>query len=167
MIMKCEICNEKSASLIIYVIDKEEKLGKKLFLCEDCASKIPVSCLVLNQHQNSPIKKPFHSKEDTGYFSDLVCDYCLTTFQEYLDSGFLGCACCYETFHELLQNSILKKQPELTHQGKIPQRLYRRKKIEQDLNQMKMNYQKCLEEENYEKAEHIIHLLRRLESYLK
>jgi len=167
MTMKCEICNEKTASFVIYIIDKEDKLGKKFFLCEDCANKIPVSCFVLNQNQSSPMKKLPTYSEKTRIYQDLSCSYCLTTYQDFLDSGFLGCSHCYETFYDLLRDSISKIQPELIHRGKIPLRLSHRKKIELSMNRMRISYQKCLEEENYEKAEHIKHLLRRLESYLK
>jgi len=90
--MKCEICNEKTASFVIYIIDKEDKLGKKFFLCEDCANKIPVSCIVLNQNQSSPMKKLPTYGEKTRIYQDLSCSYCLTTYQDFLDSGFLGCS---------------------------------------------------------------------------
>ncbi len=51
MIMKCELCNDNIASVVFFVLDKEEKIEKKLYLCEFCANKVPVYSFVVNQNQ--------------------------------------------------------------------------------------------------------------------
>ncbi|MBP8933238.1 MAG: hypothetical protein KBG67_02265 [Candidatus Atribacteria bacterium] len=166
--MKCELCNDNIASVVLFVLDKEEKLEKTFYLCEFCANKVPVSCLVMNQNQPSPTIKKFSlPKEISENTPGLSCSYCLTTVEEFLKSGLLGCSHCYEAFRGIIRDLMVGKQPELIHRGKKPVRLNRRIKIEKDINQMRQIYQKCLEEENYEKASGVIQRLKRLESYLR
>jgi len=168
MIMKCELCNDKIASIVFFVLDKEENIEKKLYLCEFCANTVPVSCLVTNQNQKPLHLKKFSlPKETDKNTSRLSCSYCLTSAKDFLESGLLGCAHCYGTFQELIRDFIIDKQPELIHRGKVPVRLFRRKKIKRDIDQMKQTYQRCLEEENYEQASGVVRRLKKLESYLR
>lgn len=165
--MKCELCNN-IASVVFFVLDKEEKIEKKYYLCGVCASKVPVSCFVVNPiRQSSQLKKISPQKEIDENASGLSCSYCLTTVKGFLESGFLGCPHCYSAFHELIGNCISEKQPELVHQGKVPIRLFRQKKLKKEIDQMRQAYQRCLEEENYEEASGIARRLKRLESHLK
>lgn len=49
----------------------------------------------------------------------------------------------------------------------MPIRLFQRKKLKKDIDQMRQIYQKCLEKENYEEAYGVGRRLKRLESYLR
>ena len=168
MIMKCELCNDNIASVVFFVLDKEEKIEKKLYLCEFCANKGPVYSFVVNQNQQSLHQKKFSLPKETDEdTSVLSCSYCLTSAKDFLESGLLGCAHCYGTFQELIRDLITEKQPELIHRGKVPVRLFRRKKIKKDIDHLRQIYQRCLEEENYEQASGVVRRLKQLESYLR
>ena len=167
MTMKCELCNN-TASVAFFVLDKEEKIEKKFYLCEVCASKVPVSCFVVNQIQQPSRLKQFSiPKQTEENISGIFCSYCLTSAKDFLENGLLGCPRCYDSFSELIQDCISVKQLKLTHRGKMPIRLFQRKKLKKDIDQMRQIYQKCLEKENYEEAYGVARRLKRLESYLR
>ena len=164
--MKCEFCSNR-ASVVFFVLDKEEKIEKKYYLCEVCANKIPVSCFVVNQiQQPSQLRKFTNPRETEENLSGLFCSYCLIKAKDFLESGLLGCAHCYDSFYKLIQDCVSLKQPELIHRGKIPIRLFRQIKLKKDIDHMRQIYQRCLEKENYEEASGVARRLQKLESYL-
>ncbi|MCX6090711.1 MAG: hypothetical protein WCP87_06830 [Atribacterota bacterium] len=165
--MKCHLCQEKEATLVVFIVDKEERVRNKLHLCESCASKIPVSCLVLGHIQSLPDRKTEVASEKRDPYLDMECGHCLTTFRECLEKGFLGCSHCYEEFFEMLRESIIQKQTELVYRGKVPLRLSHKKRVERDIREMKKDIQHCVDAENYEKAEQLQRMVKRLESFLK
>ena len=50
----------------------------------------------------------------------LVCPVCGTTYEEYLQTGLVGCAACYEAFREKLMPVIRKIHGRTKHTGKHP-----------------------------------------------
>jgi len=48
----------------------------------------------------------------------IICGLCGTTYNEFLKTGYLGCAQCYEEFKDALAPVILKTQGAAGHIGK-------------------------------------------------
>ena len=48
----------------------------------------------------------------------IICGKCNTTYNEFLKTGYLGCAYCYEEFKDTLAPVILKTQGAAVHNGK-------------------------------------------------
>ena len=54
----------------------------------------------------------------------VICGECGTTYNEFLKTGYLGCAHCYEEFKDALAPVILKTQGAAAHVGKQPDNEY-------------------------------------------
>lgn len=98
--MLCELCKKKDATTFVQV--KNENKFLEVYLCEECA-------------------KEKHSKPQSNFFKDdnnqKLCS-CNTRWQEIIESGFVGCAKCYETFYEELMPIISSLHGHLEHKGK-------------------------------------------------
>ena len=62
----------------------------------------------------------------------IICGECGTTYNEFLKTGYLGCAHCYEEFRNALTPIIYKTQGAVLHTGKRP------KPTAEDLKQQKV-----------------------------
>lgn len=51
---------------------------------------------------------------------DKVCAFCGRRFSQYLETGYLGCPECYESFNPELINDIKRIQGSTCHNGKRP-----------------------------------------------
>ena len=49
-----------------------------------------------------------------------TCKRCLTTLDSFLNSGFVGCSECYNTFYSYLREFALDVHGRSAHTGKIP-----------------------------------------------
>ena len=102
--MKCQSCG-KNLATVRYV---ENINGKKqeMHLCIDCANK---SGFTDFSDMFSPIFSTI-----PNFFEDLIlreeekCPSCGYTFENYSDTGFLGCPNCYDTFSDRLDEIFLK-----------------------------------------------------------
>ena len=48
----------------------------------------------------------------------IICNGCGTMYNEFLKTGYLGCAQCYEEFKDALEPVIMKTQGAAVHTGK-------------------------------------------------
>ena len=113
----CDECGQKPA--VYYT--KKIMNGKVIerYLCEDCKNKHGfIKQEVGFDNLFSALASPFF-----GAFSapkkNASCS-CGTTLNEYLETGFLGCPECYNTFQNEILSSVQRLQKDTTHIGKVP-----------------------------------------------
>ena len=164
--MKCENCGKNEANVKYTQIINGDK--KQMFLCEECSEKLGIG----NMNFNMPID--FSSffggmLEDSDFMplfpevKELKCDNCNMTFDEFINTGKLGCPACYEAFSEKI-DPMLKRihgsnryigkklnkanKEEIIHQSednKKDNSKSKKEELEEDLKQ-------AISEERYEDA---------------
>ena len=109
--MLCQNCNKNIANVRYTQIINGQK--KEMMLCEECSEKLGVNKINFNM----PID--FSSffggmLEDPDFMplfpevKQLKCDNCNLTFDDFINSGKLGCPSCYDAFSEKI-DPILKR----------------------------------------------------------
>ncbi len=99
--MLCEKCNLNPANTFATINLNNKQT--ELYLCEDCAGK----------HQNTTKLNFFSSQQK----NNKAC-ICNTKFQDILQSGYVGCAECYNFFEKELTPIITALHTKPFHTGK-------------------------------------------------
>lgn len=77
-----------------------------------------VNPLISTQNNLSQIKQDWNN--DFGRTQVVCCQHCKTTLDDFLNTGFVGCADCYHTFYPYLKDFSLDVHGRCVHMGKIP-----------------------------------------------
>lgn len=96
-----------------------------------------------------------------------VCPFCGFSRLDFWEKGILSCPYCYSAFEEEITRKIAQRQLESFHVGKIPARWWKRQKLQQSISRVLAELKRCIQEEDYEKAEYCKHLINRLRSRLE
>lgn len=161
--MRCSLCGRSEASIAVYVVS-HKKVRQKLFLCKNCAYKVSVA--YFTNINLSPSE--FSGVSDFGYSLDASsqkCNFCQMSFEDFLRKGVLGCPYCYASFGSLLEPYL--RACGSYHVGKKPYLWLKRRRLERDFQRLKRDFEKCILEENYERANYLKRALERLQSKLK
>ena len=138
--MLCQNCGKNEANVRYTQIVNGVK--KEMILCEECAEKMGI--------KNFKINMPIH-------------------FSNFLETGLLGCAECYDMFEDRLDSVLKNIQGNVKHVGRKPLNISEKmqntgenntkkmnreeKKVENnELEQLKKDLNKAIEEERYEDA---------------
>ena len=161
--MLCERCNQNNATL--YINEYKNGEMKKAYICSDCANVqtnlsgiiqpgfenflLGLLEMALGKNAQDSISKELESVT-------IVCSNCQMTVEEFRKNGRFGCASCYETFQEILENALKKIQPNNEHIGKVPGRLEPLISIKKETENLKKQLQDklnlAIKEEKYEEA---------------
>lgn len=105
--MLCQVCNKNHA--VRDVTLHRNGIKTTLSLCSECHRKVCVS----NDRELDVIMK------ENGN-NAVVCKKCHRTLNEFLKSGYVGCAECYEVFSDELMRRLNDIQAGVLHTGKRP-----------------------------------------------
>ena len=86
-------------------------------------------------------------------YSEKVCSRCNVTLSEFLRSGVVGCAYCYEVFKNEVRTLLLQKQGGFNHIGKISSKHFSKIKIKEKIEQLEKEKEAAAKEENFIVAE--------------
>lgn len=151
--MKCELCGERDASIHVRQIVGNEVTD--IHLCETCATekgitssnnKIEVS---LSQLLTGLVDSAQGKNTETD---DLECPACGMQYAELRKEGRMGCAECYETFHDEVKTLVTGMGGAAQHRGKYPSKILQYKTFLIDREKLKERLQKAVREEDYETA---------------
>lgn len=150
--MKCDICKEREATVHLTRIINGMK--EEIHLCENCA--------------NEKEKAPFSFQSILSGFMDymiqpnltysknqFVCENCGTNYSEFKQKGLFGCSKCYENFKEMITPVIKNVQGNIEHVGKFPKKAGRDIMTKKKIESLKLELQKAIASEEYEKAAEI------------
>lgn len=161
--MQCDVCNSKEATVFLtQIVDGEMK---KVNLCESCSKEkgvtdptgFALADLLLGLGAAQEMQK-------SGSVDK--CPVCGFTQSDFKKTGRLGCATCYDTFEEGLEQVLDQMHKDTRHVGKIPERLSASIQLDEQMKQLQADLDGAVEEEDYEKAATLRDRIRELESRL-
>lgn len=164
--MKCQNCGKRDAIVDYTQIIDGNKLH--LHLCDKCAHEMKIDMdfgfdiddvfsTFFNVVPNMRVSK----KLDT-----IKCKNCNSTYDDFKNSGKLGCPMCYETFDEEIDN-VLKRLHGNNRHVKNDRKLISKEndiKKEDEITKLKEELKKCVEKEEYETAAKIRDKIKELEN---
>ncbi len=176
----CSICHENEAVLFvrIYSANKEEEKG----LCPSCAVKYlqdetQISEFsfvdeklvhVIDEMKNllsgivTNISEMVQLESNSNQSVSLICPSCGISYEDFRQTGLLGCPQCYDTFQNTLDDLILELHRGSQHRGKMPDQFARFFVLKKEVYFLNNQLKKLLHSEDYEKADLIKKKLERL-----
>ncbi len=98
----------------------------------------------------------FPSAIGGGARRKITCDSCGTAYDDFVNSGLLGCEDCYDEFAQDIENILTKIQPSTVHKGKGKAKTDDKKQsansAPSELDTLKTDLKKAVDEERYEDA---------------
>ena len=123
--MLCQNCGKNEANVRYTQIVNGVK--KEMILCEDCARKLGIG--------NFKMRMPLHFSNllgnlfedyDEGLLPSFIkensreCDSCGTLYDDFINTGLLGCADCYDMFEDRLDPMLKNIQGNTKNIGRKP-----------------------------------------------
>ena len=149
--MLCMICKQNDAKVHLTQIvgDKMQKVD----LCEDCAKEkgvndpagFSLADLLLGLGASQEIAQ-------TSGGEEIKCHTCGFTQADFKKAGRLGCADCYGTFADGLENLLKSMHKGIKHVGKVPQALKQNRDLVDRLKQLQKKLDKAVSTEDFEQA---------------
>lgn len=171
--MLCNMCKNNEANVHITRIINGKK--EEYMVCQECAKQfnnLDNFSLINSSSFMSPFSVQNILTGMLDYINDgvkinngsrVICKHCGTTYDEFKQKGLLGCDKCYECFKSTVMPIVKRVQGNVEHVGKIPKKSGKEIINKKTLLKLKMNLQKCIAEEEYEKAAEIRDEIRNLE----
>lgn len=155
--MKCQKCKKNEATTHYTQVINGKKT--EYYLCNDCAE---------NSEELGYFKMNLDNEFDnflSGFFGNSYgfnqdytgipaksCGCCKMTFEEFLNSGRLGCSECYDTFASRLLNPLKQIHGSYQHTGKVPERMGGELKKTRKIEKLENELKQAVSEQNFEKA---------------
>lgn len=173
--MLCEKCKKNEAKVNLITVVNGQK--HEIWLCDNCVkdiSNIPffnsisANETVSFQGMLTEMLSSVGNKANinNNQVNGIVCLNCGLTYDEFKKTGKLGCVDCYVAFKIVLEPRIKSLQAGVKHIGKIPsmkgEELIRRRK----LKDLKIEMQKLIVTEEYEKAAFVRDEIKKIELYI-
>lgn len=152
--MKCEICHAKDAT--VHLTEVVNDVVTKFHLCETCARKkseemqahFGLTDLVSSLMDFGPTVAEEEMREEKVK----KCPGCGMSYHDFQKSGKLGCGECYESFKKELSVLLRKIHGSDRHVGKMPFMGKRSEKDLEKLQELKLELNKLVQAEEFEKA---------------
>ena len=161
--MLCDDCGRHEAVVHITQIGPDGRVEKNL--CESCAAGYSEFANVPQQDKrhvsvddflrgifNSAGSVPAAENRETNTAGELVCPRCGMSYQDFSQTGKIGCAACYATFRQQLEPILRRIHGSSVHRGKIPHRSGGTLELKQNIILLQQQLKACVEQEEYEKA---------------
>ena len=132
--MLCQNCSKKDATSI-FLPPNQTKL---MYLCGACYkilnNNVELENLAAQQAQNLNIEEN--------------CRFCGLKYNDFKNSGLFGCAECYNTFSDYINQNFLQMFKEKKYLGKKPNLYY----VQQEIKNLEHLIEMCLTNGNFQKA---------------
>ena len=158
----CDKCKKPATVYLTEIIDGQ-KIEKHL--CEDCAvaegitikATIPISQLLEDF--------VLHGAAGGAETSDLSCDVCGITFDEFRKHALLGCPHDYDAFEPILLPLLERAQEGAgQHTGKVPHRVGSDQRKQTAILRLRTELRHAVSEEDYERAAALRDQIKQLEA---
>ncbi|HID94484.1 MAG TPA: hypothetical protein EYP53_00305 [Candidatus Latescibacteria bacterium] len=153
--MLCQECGEKPAVVLFTQIANDAKTV--LHLCVECAEKRGFSAAELQDKAFSGIE------DEPSQHGELVCLKCALSYDDFKQSGRLGCGQCYTAFSEQLEVLLKKVHGSTRHVGKVPSQASGETKVRRDLLHLRQMLREAIKKEEFEEAARLRDKIRLME----
>lgn len=144
--MMCDRCGEAKATVQQIEITGDQVDHQQL--CESCANDQSTEDTVPDDSISNIVSSMFDSTQDSE-----TCDDCGMSFEEFEQSGTMGCAQCYETFRSRLESLVHRVHGSDRHMGRETEAGGLAKiEGERKLQILEKQLNRAVNEEDYEKA---------------
>ena len=175
---KCSICGKEDV-LVVFKIIKDGIIEEK-GLCAKCALKylkVAGEELKISGVDERFIESLLQVKEilsqiagniesiaraSTNQGEKVYCRNCGISFDNFIETGYLGCPFCYSSFRSKINESIKEFQRASYHRGKMPPRFADIYLLRKEIIHLRNQLKRLILSENYEEAEKIKKKLERL-----
>lgn len=183
--MLCQNCKEQEANVKYTQIINGVK--KEMVLCQDCAKKMGIE---EEFKFDMPMDLPsflggfLGDYNATGFMpsfgsmQQMLCDHCGMTYDEFVNTGKLGCSDCYDVFADRIDpilknihgmNRHVGRKGRLLEKGKKEivqnkkEEVTKEPKEKSELERLKEDLKKAIKEERYEEAAKIRDAIKKIE----
>jgi protein arginine kinase activator len=158
MVMKCQRCPKPAT---FHITDIERGKPKEYHFCDeharqhispssDGSEKGDISSLAEKLSQGA-----LETTREVTSVEKQVCPLCQMSFQEFRNTGRLGCPYDYEVFRDELMPLLENIHEETRHTGKFPRRAPRDPVRQTELIQLRNEQKRAIAAEDYEMAARI------------
>ena len=112
----------------------------------------------------SQLKNEIQKEE---YEINYTCKYCKTTLQDFLDTGFVGCARCYDLFNKQAKEFALDIHGRANHVGKFPSREVTKQSMRRELDRLVKEKERAVRNEDYLTADQLKTKIEQIREALK
>jgi protein arginine kinase activator len=172
--LQCDVCHSKPAEVFLTQI-VEGKM-QKVNLCQACSKDrgvedptgFALTELLAGLGTSVETEKPAGQPTSESPGAPVQrCPVCNFTQADFKKTGRLGCSQCYQTFADSLGNLLKAMHKGTSHTGKMPERVWRKHELNEQMKSLESDLQKAVEEENYENAAQLRDQIRRLVTQLQ
>ena len=117
--MLCERCGQNNASVHVTRIVNGER--SEINVCANCAAEMPNAMPLSLQHLFAGIMEEASTQRRAR--PQRRCETCGLTFEQFRESGRLGCSHCYEVFREELTPILKRVHGSTEYMGYMSRRL--------------------------------------------
>lgn len=144
--IKCDLCGEPATVHLTQIV--KSKIHK-VDLCEACAQAKGVTDPAGFSLSDILVKG---SIEAESADSELKCESCGLTHQDFKKQGRFGCPSCYETFGSMLIPMLGNMHRGVVHVGKTPKTVLARRSDSDRLTELENELSLAIKAERYEDA---------------
>lgn len=163
--MKCQTCNEKTAS--VHLTEIANKMKKEIHLCEACAHEHEAVLEHTVGAQTTTTAEGILEGATGGFSSDEepggVCRICGISFAEFRSTGRLGCSEDYALFRRGLLPILERIHGSRQHKGKVPPQAGKKAVLEHEIVKLNDELQRAVRNEKYEDAARLRDRIQNLE----
>ena len=164
--MLCQICNEQQAT--VHYTEILNNKAVELHLCEGCARKKEIIDQSGNFSMADLVKGLAGFVVTKGKEENLKCDSCGLLFSDFRETGRFGCSRCYRAFQTELEPLIKRIHGSVKHVGNVvPPKHVKEVQTLSKIEKLKMEMEKAVQQEAFEKAAEIRDQIRKLEKGIK
>jgi len=170
--MLCDDCKKNEATIhFTQILDNKVT---KSHLCQECAKEkglfFPSLDEALFEGPHLALASLLAGLSDIGAPYALEkpklarkCPNCKATYDDFRESGRLGCSECYRTFEKELVPLLRRLHGSVQHTGKVPLKKVGVGKKGKEIMELRRELQKAIDKEEYEKAAVIRDRIKELE----
>ena len=174
--MLCDDCGHHEAVVHIVQIGPQGRVEKNL--CEKCAAGYgelmpesqPRKNMSVDDFLRGMFRQPAEQgekpKEREGEPLVLTCPNCGMSYEDFQQTGKIGCSVCYDTFRQQLEPLLRRVHGSRVHSGKIPHRSGGALEMKHEIEMLRRKLREAVQQEEYEKAAEYRDRIRVLEKEL-
>lgn len=151
--MLCQKCHKNLATVrYAEVIDGQVK---ELHMCSACINEHhaeEASGFALSGDAPAPRRTVRRRKPSETLTANVECESCGSESKVIAHDAMVGCAMCYDTFGDELENLVRERHAALIHRGKAPNRDDDRERLRVELQTKRALLRSALRSERYEEA---------------